>query len=1435
MSIMVCENKGLRHLLAAVMTAAVATAFGARVEVPANVFREGGWKLDVQFMDEMGSPYLLAHGMGSPVPDATATVEIPEAGDWRVWVRSRKWVEGAGAFQVLFGGTPLAKTFGRGGDAWAWEDGGTVTLPAGRTRLQLRDLDGFDGRCAGIVLTKGEDAPKGAITVTDRAPDETREFELVVVGGGIPGCCAAVAAARAGAKVALVQDRPVLGGNASGEVRVWSGGEVRYPLVAELRGQFRNMGYENAFSDADRQAKLEREPNLTLFLSHRAFGVEKEGERIAAVKALDLAANRVVRFRAPYFCDTTGDGWVGFWAGADYRYGREGRDETGEKYAPAKGDCQTLGSSIMWESSDATIDSPFSAPWAEPYACGKSCVAGDWNWEFGLRQNLFTEGEAVRDRVLLAIYGAFSNAKKESKNAFRRLTTCPFILGKRESRRLMGDHIFCERDVTEKTPFDDAVASGSWSIDLHYTIDEKVPFLTRCEQPHFGRYWIPYRSLYSRNVPNLFMAGRCFSCTHVGLGSPRVINTLAQLGCAVGEAAAMCLKGGYSPRELYAKGHARELQRRLGGDFPGNPDPAKAGWTYVDDETKGAVTFTGPWRFDWHCNGGQAGDHTHNSIYSEAAATYKLPVAAAGRYRLMGLVPSLFFETGDRLVELTVVSGGTTKTLVWNQYVGSGWWQEIGTLDLEPGAEMTLRRAPGCKNRIYADGFALAPVAASGVRKETLSDGWTFRLEGDREARPVRVPHDWGVERGFLKAGTCPGQGDLPFVGKGLYRRAFDGFEPPVGGRTYLTLDGVQCRSVVKLNGRTVGGRPFGYASETIDVTDALLPTGNVLEVEAENVPRSSRWYPGSGIFRDVTVRVCPRDHVKPDTLFVRTLEATEKSARVAVSFEWRGGVSNAVIAVESPRLWSPEHPELYELELFGEKFRYGIRTAVFDPAKGFFLNGVHRQMRGVCLHHDLGPIGAAFDRDFARRQLALLKEMGCDAIRTSHNPPASALLDLCDEMGLLVMDEAFDMWELPKGDYSNFWQEWHARDLAEFVRRDRSHPSVVMWSVGNELREFDDADSARQIRIASELVSIVRANDPTRPVTFGSWKEAPMWNGCQNTVDAFGANYLPFKYAEFLRRNPKVGLVGTETSSCVSSRGEYFFPVVASPIRGEGDLKRRRDEGREKMVRGAQMSGYDLWGPHENDYPPDVEFEHQERHPQVYGEFVWTGFDYLGEPDPCAESGGRSSYFGIFDLAGLPKDRYWLYKAQWRPEERTAHLLPHWTWPGREGEVTPVHVYSSGDEAELFLNGVSQGRKRRGQYEYRFRWDDVRYAPGELRVKTWREGREWAEDVVRTAGEPVRLERAERRFGRLTFVTFALKDANGTVSPNDDRVIALTVRPGTRLVSLCNGDAASREDFRGSSMRTFHGLVVAVVEGDPAGLSAWFASDTGSDVARHP
>ena len=704
-----------------------AAASPVRIDVPPQCFDAGGWKLDVQFMDVMGSPYLLAHGRGIRVMDAKAAVDVPEAGPWRVWVRARKWVDGAGAFKVRVGGRSLSRTFGVSQGEWAWEDGGEVALDAGRSEIALEDLDGFDGRCAGVVLMKrdgGEDAapPAGALRLDDAAVAETVDADFVVVGGGVPGACAAVAAARRGLKVALVQDRPVLGGNASSEIRVWSAGEARYPLVRELRGWFMNRDANMVLSDAHRMRVVADERTLTLRLCHRMFAAETASNRIVAVKALDWKRNRIVRFRAPLFCDATGDGWLGYYAGADWRMGREAKGEYDESFAPDKADDHTLGASLMWTSAAANTDMPFSAPWAEPHAQGLSAVRGEWNWEYGIRRDMIQDGEAIRDRLLLAIYGAFSLAKKQPENARLVIDTLPFILGKRESRRLLGDLVYSERDVTEKRQFEDAIASGSWSVDLHYDdCKPGVDFLTTCRQPHYGRYWIPYRSIYSRNISNLFMAGRCFSCTHVGLGGPRVINTLSQLGCAAGEAAAMCLARGCAPRDIWKEGLVRELQSRLGGEFPGRPDPAKAGWLVVDDETPGVVFGKG-WKTSHNANGEQVGDISHfpgrnggpwnmNLRKGEAVedAVYPLPVKAKGRYTLMWRIPYLHTVNMNSCTVAEVSSGGETKRFTFNQAIGCGEWREVGEFDLAPGA--TLRIIPSeSYGVVVADGFAIVPA-----------------------------------------------------------------------------------------------------------------------------------------------------------------------------------------------------------------------------------------------------------------------------------------------------------------------------------------------------------------------------------------------------------------------------------------------------------------------------------------------------------------------------------------------------------------------------------------------------------------------------------------------------------------------------------------------------------------------------------------------------
>ena len=711
-------------LVAASAAVSLAASAASPVTVYPQTFEPGGWKLDSQFIDVIGTPYLLAHGLGNRVEDATAEAEIKAGGEYRVWVYARNWAEGSpGRFALEVGGVRLKHEFGAGSSAWSWEDGGTVELKPGKVEVVLKDLTGFDGRCGGVMLSRGGFRPSGPPDMRGAAVAETVSADLVVVGGGVPGAAAAVAAARRGLDTVLVQDRPVVGGNASAEVRVWSAGEARYDIVRELRGTFMNMEGAAAHSDARRMDILRHEPNLRLRVLTRVFAAEKGADgAITAVKALDLKRNRVVRFVSPLFVDATGDGWLGYYAGADFRMGREAASEYGEPtdMAPEKADNDTLGASLMWTSFDGNAPVAFSAPWAEPYAQGVVKVNGEWNWEYGIGRNMVSEGEEIRDRLLLAIYGSFSLAKRKSANANRVLDFVPFVLGKRESRRLMGDWVYSGKDVVEKVQFEDAVAAGSWSIDLHYDIPgDGIDFLTTCKQPHFGRYWIPYRSIYSRNVPNLFMAGRCFSCTHVGLGGARVINTLSQLGVAAGEAAALCRKYSIRPREVYTAGHVRELQANLGGDFPGVRDPRTSGWLIIDDEDEG-VRFGKGW-VKTHCAlGEQTGEYAHfagghawgpspDALKGCGEAVYPLPVKAAGRYRLMGKTPFIRTSAAGSSTSMEIVSGGKKAGAEWNQAYNPGKWAEIGEFELEPGA--TLRIIPQrSKGKVSADAFALVTL-----------------------------------------------------------------------------------------------------------------------------------------------------------------------------------------------------------------------------------------------------------------------------------------------------------------------------------------------------------------------------------------------------------------------------------------------------------------------------------------------------------------------------------------------------------------------------------------------------------------------------------------------------------------------------------------------------------------------------------------------------
>ena len=691
-----------------------------------------------------------------------------------------------------------------------------------------------------------------------------------------------------------------------------------------------------------------------------------------------------------------------------------------------------------------------------------------------------------------------------------------------------------------------------------------------------------------------------------------------------------------------------------------------------------------------------------------------------------------------------------------------------------------------------------AHCAAYAAPGADFREGWRFKREGG-EWQTVSIPHDDAIRHNFDLRRYGSSCGALPFFGKAEYEKTFsvstDEWKRLESGNDSwrLEFDGIMSGSSVAVNGKTVCSRPCGYASFVVPLDGLLKEGDNVIGVSIDAKSQSSRWYPGFGIYRDARLVKRPADHVVPGSVAIWTENVTADSAAVKATWEMsKGGKQEKTFTVEKPELWSPETPRLYTVELGGETFRYGIRTLRFDKTEGFFLNGKHRQMRGVCLHHDLGVFGAEFEPEAARRQLSLLKEMGCDAIRTSHNFPAPALLDLCDEMGFMVMDEAFDEWSTPKVKFgmAKIWNEWHEREIVDFVRRDRNHPCVVMWSAGNELEEDGKAElAALGAETAKELTALFHANDPqNRPVTAGHWKPQTISNGIGAATDVFGANYLPKRYAEFKGRQ---GIVGTETCSVVSSRGVYAFPI---------DNKRAVPN---------QVPSWDLCPMHPNDYIPDVEFAAQDANPHVFGEFVWTGFDYLGEPDPW-RGNARSSYFGIFDLCGFPKDRYWIYKAKWHPDVPTAHILPHWNW--KDGTKVPVHVYTSGDEAELFVNGVSQGRKRKGSGEYRLKWEDVPFAPGEVSVKTWKNGTAWAEDRRVTAGKFHHFEFTDKSWGdKYVFRTVRAVDEKGVFVPDVAVEVDVPTPEGFEIFGTCNGDAADLNSLRSPKVKTFSGMALVV------------------------
>ncbi len=778
--------------------------------------------------------------------------------------------------------------------------------------------------------------------------------------------------------------------------------------------------------------------------------------------------------------------------------------------------------------------------------------------------------------------------------------------------------------------------------------------------------------------------------------------------------------------------------------------------------------------------------------------------------------------------------------------------------------------------------------------QRTLESGWRFSRTDDPNAstphfddggwQKVTVPHDWAIygpfdlnndpqfvaisQDGETAASMKPGRtGGLPFVGTGWYRLGFDAEDFGPGKRAEILFDGAMSNAQVWVNGQPVGRWAYGYSSFHFDITQLLKEKDNILAIRLENYPESSRWYPGAGLYRNVhlivtdevripvwgtylttpqvhadyaKVRLCASVEYPGDLPADLTLKTVIKDSQGSVVAEaktaltaYDGDAFEQDFVVESPALWSPESPALYtaesELRLAGElkdacSTRFGIRKLEIVPGKGMYLNDRLVKFKGVCLHHDLGPLGAAINVSALRRQLSIMKEMGANAVRTAHNMPAPELVQLCDEMGLMVMVESFDEWKEPKmkNGYHLYFDEWAEKDMVNAIRSFRSNPSVVMWCIGNEV---PDQSSYAGARIARRLKDICRREDPTRYVTMGIDRvQDAIDTHSAAIMDAVGFNYRTHLYKSAYEQLPQEILMGCETASTFSSRGTYHFPVERSVNKVRGD---------------NQSSGYDLDCGSWSNLPED-DFVLHDDYPWCIGEFVWTGFDYLGEPTPYHEVWpNHSSLFGIVDLAGLPKDRYWLYRSHWRPEEQTLHVLPHWTWPGREGETTPVFVYTNHPSAELFINGKSQGRIYKDesmteaatdneqatrelsrQKRYRLMWMDVKYEPGTLRVVAYdKNGDPAAEKEVHTAGKPHRIELSADRTAidadgkDLSFVTVSMVDKNGYLCPDADLQMTFRVSGSGVFRAAANGDPTCLMPFHLPQMSLFKGQLVAIVQ----------------------
>ncbi len=795
--------------------------------------------------------------------------------------------------------------------------------------------------------------------------------------------------------------------------------------------------------------------------------------------------------------------------------------------------------------------------------------------------------------------------------------------------------------------------------------------------------------------------------------------------------------------------------------------------------------------------------------------------------------------------------------------------------------------------------LAIAALAASAAAqpagRQPFNEGWTFEKDGVRKT--LDLPHDWGVEGTFKQ--EYPGEsGKLAWWGKASYTKTLELTAEDLQKDIDLEIDGAMSHATVTVNGMDLGGWPYGYASFAIRLNPALQEGANEIRVDIDNPEESSRWYPGGGIYRNVWLTKTEKTsvahwgtYVTTDIKNVRKLEKStfwfaenspskkftaDAEVRLDVTLKHAGepvvgvistriirrekqrtgGSVDRILAetrsverledgrtytqtfeVEQVSLWDPEYPQMYIARTVVEPMDgpkdvyetpFAFRQAEWK-ADGFYLNGEKTFLKGVCLHHDAGALGAVWNDDAWVRRFKKLREMGCNAIRTSHNPPAPELLDLCDRMGFLVMDEFTDTWTVPKKKhgYAELFDEWAEKDLVAMIHRDRNHPSVIIWSIGNECGEQGDST---KWWIPEKLTDICHREDPTRPTTAGNDNPWAASQGYAETIDVYGFNYKPHLYAEFVKDHPGQPVYGSETASCISTRGYYLFPVAEE--KGKGWT----------LDAPFQVSSYDLYAPGWAS-KPDYEWEFEDMVPECAGEFVWTGYDYLGEPTPfnmdpsvltnfhteeekeafkkmVAGWGqtiadvplpSRSSYFGIMDLAGFPKDRFWLYQARWRPEKPLVHILPHWTWPGREGQVTPVHVYTTGDSAELLINGKSQGIKKKEGY--RIRWDEVVYEPGTLKVVAYKDGQPWAEAETKTAGKPATASLEVDYAGEdLTFVTARILDGAEVEVLQAHNHLSFSISGPGEILATDAGDPTSHAPFHSPETDAFNGLASAIV-----------------------